>query len=495
MREKEYLIERYSGIISSVGVILLLASAVMFTPLLILLSCPEEIIHAWDFALPAVCLFSLGVVLWKGFHPPHSIILTIQEGGITVLLSWIIVILFSAWPFTSVLGLPYSRSVFESVSGWTTTGLSVVDVASAGKMILIWRSIIQLAGGAGLAIIMMSAIIGPTGVGISSAEGRGDQLVPHVKQSARLVLIIYISYALAGIIAYRLAGMSLFDAINHSFAAVSTGGFSTRVESIGYWNSVTIEAITIILMILGNLSFVTAWFLWHGDLRVVARNGEVRLMVMLIPVSVVSLFLLTSRTLYPDALKSMRVALFETVTALTTTGFSTVVYNNWNSFGIFLMIVLMLIGGGTCSTAGGIKQFRIYLLWKLLCWEIRGYLFPRATILERPVWEGNRRVFVDDAKIRQVMAFIFLYLLIYVIGVIILCVCGYNLSDSLFEFASAIGTVGITIGVTNPRMPDVALWSETTAMFLGRLEFFVIFVSLIKCIDDGRKIIRKSKNG
>jgi trk system potassium uptake protein len=155
-------------------------------------------------------------------------------------------------------GPPFSRALFESVSGWTTTGLSVVDVTSAGPMILFWRSIIQLAGGAGLAIIMMSAIVGPTGVGISSAEGRSDQLVPHVRQSARLVLIIYTCYALPEPLAYRMAGMSLFDAVNHSFAAVSTGGFP-RVESIGYWDSTAIEAVTLPLMLLGNLSFVTAW--------------------------------------------------------------------------------------------------------------------------------------------------------------------------------------------------------------------------------------------
>ncbi len=404
-------------------------------------------------------------------------------------MSWIIVILFSAWPFTAVLRLPYSRALFESVSGWTTTGLSVVDVTGAGKMILVWRSIIQLAGGAGLAIIMMSAIVGPVGVGISSAEGRSDQLVPHVRQSARLVLIIYGCYALAGAIAYRMAGMSLFDAVNHSFAAVSTGGFSTRAESIGYWNSTAIEAVTLPLMLLGNLSFVTAWLLWRGRLPVVARNGEVRLLVVLIPLSVAAMFLLTSRALYPQFGKSIRVAVFETVTAITTTGFSTISYGNWNAFGLFLLITLMLIGGGTCSTAGGIKQFRVYLLWRMLWWEMKRYFMPRTTVLERPIWEGNRRVFVDDARIRQVMVFIFLYLATYVLGVMILCASGFNLVNSLFEFASALGTVGLSVGVTSARMPDSALWSETIAMFLGRLEFIVVIVSLLKIGGDGRQML------
>lgn len=492
MREKEYLKQRYAAIISSVGMILLLSSAVVLTPLLTLVSHPEEADKAWAFGLPAICLFVLGITLWRAYRSPHDVTLTVQEGGIVVLLSWIVVILFSAWPFTAVLGLPYSRAVFESVSGWTTTGLSVVDVTSADKMILIWRSIIQLAGGAGLAIIMMSAIVGPVGVGISSAEGRSDQLVPHVRRSARLVLIIYVCYALVGTIAYWIAGMSLFDAVNHSFAAVSTGGFSTRVDSIGYWNSTAIEAVTLPLMLLGNLSFVTAWLLWRGRLRMVARNGEVRLLVVLIPFSTVAMFLLTSRTLYPQLGKSMRVAIFETVSAITTTGFSTVSYGNWNGFGLFLLIILMLIGGGTCSTAGGIKQFRVYLLWKMLWWEIKRSLIPRSAVLECALWEGNRRVFVDDARIRQVMVFIFLYLATYVLGVMVLCACGFDLVDSLFEFASAIGTVGLSVGVTSPQMPDAALWSETIAMFLGRLELIVVIVSLLKIVGDGRRTLGRT---
>jgi trk system potassium uptake protein len=489
LREKEYLRKRYAAILSSVGMILLLSAGVMLTPLLILISHPEESAKSLALILPAGCLALLGSVLRRRFRFTANITLSVQEGGIIVLISWIVVILFSAWPFIRVCGLTFSGAVFESVSGWTTTGLSVVDVTSAGPMILLWRSVMQVAGGAGLAIIMMSAIVGPTGVGISSAEGRSDQLVPHVRQSARLVLIIYTGYAVAGTLAYWIAGMSLFDAVNHSFAAVSTGGFSTRPESIGYWDSAAIEAITLPLMILGNLSFVTAWLLCRGKLRLVARNGEVRLMAVLIPLSAAAVFLLTCRTIYPQLEKSIRVAIFETVSAITTTGFSTVSYGNWGPFGIFALVVLMLIGGGTCSTAGGIKQFRIYLLWKQFCWDIRGYFMPQAAILERPVWEGNRLVFVDDARLRQVGVFVFLYLTTYAFGVMLLCACGYSLSDSLFEFASAIGTVGLSVGVTTAQMPDAALWSETIAMFLGRLEFIVVIVSLLKVGGDGRRML------
>ncbi len=480
LREKEYLKTRYAAILSSIGVILFLSSGIMLTPLFVLITNPEESVNILSFCLPAAFLAIPGGILWRLFESKSKTTLTVQEGGIIILISWLTVIFFSAWPFASILGLPFSRVLFEAMSGWTTTGLSVVDVSAAGPMILLWRSVMQLAGGAGLAIIMMSAIVAPAGIGISAAEGRSDQLVPQVRQSARLVLIIYSAYAIVGTLAYSLAGMSLFDAVNHAFAAVSTGGFSTKAESIGYWDSIFIEGITIPLMILGNLSFVTAWLLWRGKFNFVFKNGEVRLQSILIPLSAALVFIVTGKTLYPHIGKAIRVSIFETVSALTTTGFSTVSYSNWDSFGMIILISLMLIGGGTCSTAGGIKQFRVYLLLKSLAWEVKRYFMPKAAVQEHALWEGNRRVFWDDSKLRQVAVFVFLYLATLGLGVMILCSYGYNLNDALFEFASALGTVGLSVGVTTATMPNVVLWAEIFAMFLGRLEFLVVIVSYLK---------------
>lgn len=493
MREKEFLKNRYSAIISASGYIFFIAGFLIVSPLLLLFAYPDETALIWSFILPAVALSLSGFILWSAFRPSRPVVLSVQEGGIIVFLSWSIVILFSALPFVFAQKVDFSRAVFEAVSGWTTTGLSILDVSKTSKLILFWRSLMQLAGGAGLAVIMMSSIMGPAGIGVSSAEGRGDQLVPHVRRSARLVLMIYSVYAVVGVLAYHLAGMTVFDSVNHSFAAISTGGFSTRAENIGYWNSVAVEAVSIPLMILGNLSFVTAWYLWRGRLKSVIRNGEVRLMAFLLPLSVALVFVFTCRALYPHLGKALRVSIFETVSALTTTGFSTVFYTNWNSFGIFILIIMMLIGGGTCSTAGGIKQFRVYFLWRQTVWEIKRLLLPGSSVSERPVWEGENKVFVDDSRARQISVFIFIYLATYAVGTAILCCCGYSLQDSMFEFASAIGTVGLSIGVTLPTMPDAALWAETLAMFLGRLEFIVIFVSIIKIAADGRRMIKSER--
>jgi trk system potassium uptake protein TrkH len=482
--------QRYRAIFAYTGMVLWLSGLFMFTPLIALIFWPEEADAALGFVIPALMLSVAGGALYRFLRPKRDLILNVQDGGIIVLLSWVAVCLLSAWPLMNVHGLGFTQAVFEAVSGWTTTGLSVVDVTQASHLVLLWRSLMQFAGGAGLAIIMISTLAGPTGPGVSMAEGRAEQLVPHVRRSARLVMMIYTGYVVSGTVAYWLAGMAPFDAVNHSFAALSTGGFSTRPESIGFWDSPMVEAVTIVLMILGNLSFITSYLLLRGNFRAVRHNGEVRLMAILIPISVLTLLALCWG-LYPSLGKTARVALFETVTALTTTGFSTVGYDNWKPMGVFVLIVLMLIGGGTCSTAGGIKQYRVYLLSKVVFWELRRALLPRNAVVQNSVWVGDRKAYIDDAHVRQVAAFLFLYLATFIVGSGILAAHGYGLSESLFEFASAVGTVGLSVGVTAPDAPSLVLWTETLGMFLGRLEFFVIFISVAKLVRDGSSVLRK----
>jgi trk system potassium uptake protein TrkH len=456
----------------------------MVLPLLCLFFYPEEISQAWGLAVPAIGLVAFGAFLWLVFRNRNGQSLDIQQSAVIVVLSWFIVCLFSAWPFMALQNLSFTQAVFESVSGWTTTGLSVVDAEQSSNLILLWRSIMQLAGGAGLAIIMLATIVGPVGPAVGIAEGRSQQLVPQVRQSARIVMKIYVAYAIVGIVAYYIAGVGLFDAVNHTFAAISTGGFSTKADSIGYWNSISVEAVTLPLMILGNLNFLTAYLLFHGKTKVASKNGEVRLMLLLIPVCAVALFFLVCTSLYPTFSKSVRVAVFETVSALTTTGFSTVSYGNWNSFGFLLMITLMLIGGGTCSTAGGIKQYRIYVLYKSLIWEVKRFFLPRTTVSENFIWQGEQKDFISDSRIKQIGIFIFLYLATYSVGSLIIASTGIGLKESLFEFASALGTVGLSVGVTGSHASPVILWTEIFGMLLGRLEFFVIITGLMKIFKD-----------
>jgi trk system potassium uptake protein TrkH len=425
-------------------------------------------------------MVSLGVVCWRLFRSKNGQSLDIRQSAVIVVLSWLTVCLFSAWPFMALQDLNFTQAIFESVSGWTTTGLSVVDVTQASHVVLLWRSLMQWAGGAGLAIIMLATIVGPTGPALGIAEGRSQQLVPQVRQSAKIVMMIYSGYAVFGIAAYMVAGMEPFDAINHAFAALSTGGFSTKTASIGHWDSVSIEAVTFPLMILGNLNFLTAYLFLHGKIKAVAKNGEIRLMLLVAPICAAVLFFLVCTNLYPTLSKSVRVALFETVTALTTTGFSTVGYGNWNSFGIFVLIVLMLIGGGTCSTAGGIKQYRMYVLYKSVVWDIKSFFLPQTAVKENYIWQGDQKDFISEARIRQIGTFVFLYLATYALGSLVIAARGIPLKDALFEFASALGTVGLSVGVTGPQASPVILWTEIFGMLLGRLEFFVIITGILK---------------
>ena len=489
-RYTNFLRQRYRAIVGYTGLISAIAGLVILSPVLALIFYPEEIPQAWAFAAPGIILIIVGLILWRWLTPKKTVSLSWQEGTVIVVLTWLLAVMVGVFPLMAVAGLNFTQAVFESTSGWTTTGLSVVDVEQASHLILLYRSNIELAGGAGLAIITLSAIAGPVGSGLTSAEGRSEQLAPNVRRSAKLVLSIYSGYAVVGVIALWLAGMGWFDAVNHSFAALSTGGFSTRSNSIGYWDSPAVEAVTIVLMILGTLNFVTSYLLLRGKFKAVLRNGEVRLQAVIIPLCTLILLFGVGLGLYPSLGKSVRVAIFETITALSTTGFSTVGYGDWNSLGWVVLIILMLIGGGTGATAGGIKQFRIYALYRALLWEVKKMLLPDNAVTEPDYWQGDRRKFFQDSQIRTIAMFVFLYFVIFTIGVTIITAYGYSLPDSLFEYASSLGTVGLSIGVTAPDAPVGLLWTQIIGMFLGRLEFFTVFVGVIRLLRDFPSVLR-----
>lgn len=486
--------ERYRAILAYFGAFLALIGLLVLSPLSGLAFWPQEARLASGFLAPGLACGLAGAALWRVFRPTEHPALSLQEGGIIVTWGWIAASLASAWPLMTILGLTFPQAVFEAVSGLTTTGLSVVDVTTAPRTVLLWRSIMQLAGGAGLAIIMLAAIAGPAGTGISGAEGRMDRLAPHVRKSAALVVSMYTGYAVAGTVGLRLAGMNWFDALNHSFAAISTGGFSTRVASIGHWESPAIEAVTIVLMILGNINFLTASLLFSGRFRDFARTSELRFFAVLCLAAVACLFAFTASELDFGPGKRLRVALFEAVTALTTTGFSTVGYSMWNAMGIHVLVLLMLVGGGTGSTAGGLKQYRVDVLLRSIWWELRRSLLPPQTVHAPSVWFGGRREYVGEGQIARIAAYVAIYLLFWALGVAVLALSGYALRDCIFEFTSAIGTVGLSIGVTSAETPTPALWAMTGGMLLGRLEFFVIFTSLAKLVLDALHGLARRRN-
>lgn len=487
MRQKIYLKQRYTALASYVSGIVAVIGCIHLVPLLLLAFYPSEINHAPYFLVTGLPLLIVGFAGWHHLSPQAHLSVTLEEGFVVVLVSWLVAIFSGAMPIMFVNGLTLTQAIFESTSGWTTTGLSVVDVTNTPNILLFYRSLIQLAGGAGLAILALSAITGPIGASVSSAEGRSDQLAPHVKQSLRIVIQLYGIYIVLGIAVLWLAGMSFFDALNHTFAAVSTGGFSTRPDSIGYWDSALIEAIIIVLMFAGTINFLVVFTAIKGKWKAIIRHGEIRLMGLMIPLVSLLIFGFVTISLYPSTTKAVRVALFETISALTTTGFSTVSYAGWGDFGWFLFIILMLIGGGTGSTAGGIKQFRIYILYKTIVWEIKRAFLPSSTVNKPDLWYGNGYESITDRTVRRIAVFIGLYVFVFLLGSALIMAHGYPMQSSLFEFASTLSTVGLYVGVTSPDAPNVILWGQIIGMLLGRLEFLAVIIGLLKIGQDLQK--------
>jgi trk system potassium uptake protein TrkH len=470
----------------------MMVGGAILSPLIFLFLYPEDWLYSRFFIYSALLAVVVGYFLYKrAGEPQERITLNLTEGGVIVVVSWVIAIFFSALPFVWGLKMDWTLAVFEAVSGLTTTGLSVMDVEKTPAIYLLWRSIMQMLGGAGLVVIALSSILPTQGMGLYIAEGRTDQLLPHVRRSTKMIVKIYLGYISAGTLLYVVSGMGLFDALNHSMAAISTGGFSTVQDSIGHWNNPSIELVTIVLMFLGTINFATHYTLLQGKIKKFLHNGEIKLMGLLLTILTPIIIFVSLNGVYHSLAASIRYGFFQLVTALSTTGFSTIDFNTWPVFANLIIILLMLIGGGTGSTAGGIKQFRIYLILKSIYWDIKGHFYPRKAIMEEYVWRGEDKWYVKAEHVKEVANYILLYLITYFCGVLVFLAYGYSLQDSLFEFASALGTVGLSVGLTGAGAPYPILWTEIAGMFLGRLEFFVIVYAIIKLIRDSGYLLSK----
>ncbi len=487
-RYQRFLRQRYGIVLRYTGLILLISGSVLLLPLLALPAYPEEWPLVWGFLLPGGLSSVVGYWLWRQPTADAAALLTRQEGAVIVVLGWLMAIALSTVPYLTIGQLPLTHACFEATSGWTTTGLSLMEVHQAPHVILLLRSLTQLFGGAGFTIIAVGAISPPSGARVIAAEGRGEQLVPNLRHSAKLVLAIYSGYVAFGIGGLRLAGMGWFDALNHSFTALSTGGFSTQVNSIGEWHQPAIELIVLVLMMCGSVYFLTVYLLLQHRFRFFWRNSELRLQLGLILIGVGLLWTVT-HTLYSPMGRSLRIAVFETVAALSTTGFTTVSYDTWSGFGWWLLMCLMLVGGGAGSTAGGVKLYRIMVILKGLVWGIHRQCLPPNTIREPVIWQGNRRQFLDLEDMYQASLFLVIYLFVLTIGTGVLTAYGYSLQDSLFEFISSLSTVGLSVGITSSDAPAGVLWTEIVGMVLGRLEFLTVAIASLRLIQDGRNLI------
>lgn len=491
MRYRAYLFSRYRLIVRYSGILLALIGALNLVPMVAMVAYPEDALYAPAFLLASIPLIVLGLACWRFIKPDEEYTLSVQDGYVIVMLTWFIAIFASVIPLIFAGGLSFTQAWFEATSGWTTTGLSVVDVSVAPKIVLFHRSFLQLVGGAGFAIIALSVLPSVGNVGLSVAEGRTDQLAPHVRQSANIVLRMYAGYIIFGVVALKVAGMGWFDALNHAFAAIATGGFSTQPASIGHWNNALIEAIIIVLMLIGTTNFFLSYTLLKGKFRAFFRSGEVRVVLILIPAAFLLLLSTITLPLYSTFDFGVRVAIFEAVSAGTSTGFSIVSYTNWHGFGWLILIILMLIGGGSGSTSGGLKYVRIYVLYKAIVWEFKRAFMPTHMVNEPAIWQGERREMLADRQVRQAGVYLGIYLLVFVVGSGIFMAYGYGFQESLFEYASTLATAGLSIGITRADMPEPLLWFQSVTMLLGRLEFFAVIIGVFKFMGDAKELIFK----
>ncbi len=471
----------FKAVVSTIGRLVLGISLTMLLPLLGLFW-DYSFRHLWAFVLPALGAAGVGWVMWHWFSP-HREVLSRQEAAVVVSLTWLLAMVIGAVPLILTGTLSVIDALYEAMSGWTGAGLSMLsDFAGTHPTIFLWRSVMEYVGGAGFAVLVLSAIIGPRAVGIYEAEARTDRLVPSVIDTAKLFLEIYLGMLALGVSLYMLAGMNLFDALNHAMTALSAGGFSNYPASIGHFDSLGIELVTVLLMLMGTLNFAIHFrALSNRNLRAY-KDDEVVAYLTLILI----FFPVVTAAILGISSKALQDGFFQVVSALSTTGFASVSLTDWNELGLLCLTVLMVIGAGTGATAGGIKLHRLALIWRLMGWSVKSRFHPERALTRRAMWRHGDVQTVEPQAIQEVVATIAMYLVVYAIGVFVFVAHGYTLSHSAFEFASSLSTVGLSVGVTAPDMPMTLKITQMMGMWLGRLEFAAVLVAAAKLGNDLR---------
>ena len=459
----------------SIGILSMGLGVIIATPLFTLIFFREESVHAMSFLIPALISITGGFFLWHRFRKRKRSALTAADASLIVISIWLIAITLSALPFFLSDILSPLKALFEATSGWTTTGLTMISLPEETPSIfLFWRALMQFVGGAGIIVIMSSFLIKPSGAGAYEIESQSERFLPHVIRTARITVGIYLGYSVIGVTLYCLAGMSFFDAICHTMSAVSLGGFSTRGESVGYWQSVTVEAVSVMLMLVGATSFATHYVILTSRGRMGFRDNEIILMKWLLLISIPLVAFGLVRTFDVTVLEGIRYGVFHAATALTGCGFSTLPIGDMSDKTLFLFIILMLIGGGIGSAAGGMRLHRVSIMIKSIGRWGRKQFYPSSTVVSRLIWKRGKQIEIPDAEIQAVTSFIGLYIMIYLVGAFVLLSYDFSLMESLFEFASALSIVGLSIGITGPELPAGAKIVLMIGMFLGRLGFIVI---------------------
>ena len=412
----------------------------------------------------------------------------VKEAILVVVLTWFLFPALSALFYIESGAIThFADAYFESVSGFTTTGASVLsDVESLPKSVLLWRSTTHWIGGVGFVVFSLSLLpaLGTGGAQLMRFEaGKAfeERVLPRVKETARAILVVYLIITLLEILLLKLCGMSLFDAVNHTFATVATGGFSTKNESVGAYNSFAVEMVIAVFMVLGaiNLSLYYRSFRVKS-LRVFFSDHEVKGLLTVIFLSTLfCTFVLLKENVYPDLFTAFRYAFFQVVTASTTTGFSSTDYTNWPPSILALIMFLSLIGASSGSTAGGIKQFRFLVMLKTVYSELKKTAHPRMVYR---VSLGGK--VLELSVLNTLWAFLSVYFSTAALFGFIISAFGHDLVTSFSASVACITSLGPGLGKVGPA-GNFSFFSDpeklllSLEMILGRLEVFAVFAVLI----------------
>lgn len=465
-----------------IGALLSVIATAMVAPMIADLAAGQE---DWRvFAASSALTLFFGVLLML-MNRTERIALSLRQTFILTTFAWIVVGAFAALPFTlAEQRLTFANAYFEAMSGLTTTGASAfATVQTLPPGLLLWRSLLVWLGGIGIVgmgiVILPFLRVGGMQLFRSESSDKSDKVVPRAADMALGFGWVYLALTISCIIMLRLAGMPMFDAINHSMTALGTGGFSTKDSSIGYFRNAGVEWILALFMFLGSLPFVRFISMMKGDVKALWRDSQVRtyLAFTCIVAGLLAVYLVVTRQMgMGDAIRH---SFFNCVSLITTTGFASTDYLIWGPGPVALFFILTLVGGCTGSTSGGIKMFRFEILWLALRMQVNRLFSPNRVI---PLTYNGKPV--DNDVIISVMSFTFLYIALILIFAVLLGLTGLDYVTAISAAASALGNVGPglsqMIGPVGNYEPlhDFAVWVMSLAMLLGRLELFTVFVLL-----------------
>lgn len=409
-----------------------------------------------------------------------------RESFLIVALIWVVFSFFGLLPFYLSGSIPnFTNAYFEVISGFTTTGASILDnIEALPKSLLFWRSILQWLGGIGIIVITLVLLpfFGGNGTRLYKAEVPGiilDKVRPRIRQTAQRLWIIYLFLTLILILLLWLGPMSLFDAVCHALTTVSTGGFSTKQVSVLYWNSAYIEYILILFMLLGGTNFTIIYHAFHLDFKKLKEDDEFKWYLGTILVFTLMIFiglLITHQTSGSSIEHTLRDSLFQVTSIITSCGFSTSDYLQWGPFFWILMLMLMVSGACAGSTSGGMKIIRSGTLIKNTLNEFNRQIHPRAILPVR-----INKIVISQDVIVNVMIFALVYVAVIVISSLLLTIAGVGFEEAIGSSISCVGNTGPALGSTGPlgsyaSLPNFAKWVLCFDMIVGRLELFTLLI-------------------